>query len=285
MVEYNYDAWGRHTVSGSNIALGNKNPFRYRGYYYDTETELYYLQTRYYDPKLCRFINMDSLEYAEPERINGLNLFAYCGNNPVMFVDPSGHWFFTVLIICAVVGAAIGGTISGVEAAKNGGSALEVTAAVITGGAIGGTIGLGAGLIGGGGAALISAGAGMIGSGLGMAAIAGGGAVIAGGGAVILGAGAVVAGSAILAGSVVGGIALANVLFSRNPNNNFPSEGKPYSEVGIGNSVGYYDDKGHLKYRKDYSEHGGYNPHTHVYHWLFKAGKWIYNIARKVLPF
>ena len=215
VVEYNYDAWGRHTVSGSNVALGNKNPFRYRGYYYDTETELYYLQSRYYDPKLCRFINMDSIEYAEPERINGLNLFAYCGNNPVMFVDPSGHWFFTVLIICAVVGAAIGGTISGVEAAKNGGSALEVTAAVITGGAIGGTIGLGAGLIGGGGAALISAGAGMIGSGLGMAAIAGGGAVIAGGGAVILGAGAVVAGSAILAGSVVGSIALANVLFSK----------------------------------------------------------------------
>ena len=158
---------------------------------------------------------MDSIEYAEPERINGLNLFAYCGNNPVMFVDPSGHWFFTVLIICAVVGAAIGGTISGVEAAKNGGSALEVTAAVITGGAIGGTIGLGAGLIGGGGAALISAGAGMIGSGLGIAAISGGGAVIAGGGAVILGAGAVVAGSAILAGSVVGSIALANVLFSK----------------------------------------------------------------------
>jgi len=153
---------------------------------------------------------MDSIEYAEPERINGLNLFAYCGNNPVMFVDPSGHWFFTVLIICAVVGAAIGGTISGVEAAKNGGSALEVTAAVITGGAIGGTIGLGAGIIGGGGA------------------------VIAGGGAVILGAGAVVAGSAILAGSVVGSIALANVLFSkgygsRQGHNNY--ENKQYNDA------------------------------------------------------
>ena len=85
MVEYNYDAWGRHTVSGNNVALGNKNPFRYRGYYYDTETELYYLQSRYYDPKLCRFINMDSIEYAEPERINGLNLFAYCNNNPLKY--------------------------------------------------------------------------------------------------------------------------------------------------------------------------------------------------------
>ena len=66
------------------------NPFRYRSYYYDTETELYYLQTRYYDPELGRFISQDSIEYADPETINGLNLYAYCGNNPVMNVDPTG---------------------------------------------------------------------------------------------------------------------------------------------------------------------------------------------------
>ena len=111
VVEYKYDAWGRHTVSGSNVALGNKNPFRYRGYYYDTETELYYLQSRYYDPKLCRFINMDSLEYAEPERINGLNLFAYCGNNPVMFVDPSGQSLLLILGIAALLFTPVGGVI------------------------------------------------------------------------------------------------------------------------------------------------------------------------------
>ncbi len=75
------DAAGAEITSSSHI--GNKNPFRYRGYYYDTETKLYYLQTRYYDPAIGRFISRDSIEYADPETINGLNLYAYCGNNPV----------------------------------------------------------------------------------------------------------------------------------------------------------------------------------------------------------
>ena len=68
MVQYWYDAWGNHKVvdsSGNEITssthIGNLNPFRYRGYYYDTETELYFLQTRYYDPEVGRFIFSDSL--------------------------------------------------------------------------------------------------------------------------------------------------------------------------------------------------------------------------------
>ena len=88
IARYEYDAWGNHVVTdkdGNPITsgIGELNPFRYRGYYYDTETELYYLQTRYYDPELGRFISQDSIEYAEPETINGLNLYAYCANNPV----------------------------------------------------------------------------------------------------------------------------------------------------------------------------------------------------------
>ena len=79
MVYYEYDAWGNHAVVDANgndvtSGIGVLNPFRYRGYYYDTETELYYLQTRYYDPELGRFISQDSLEYADPAAINGLNL-------------------------------------------------------------------------------------------------------------------------------------------------------------------------------------------------------------------
>mgnify|MGYP001086981244 CR=1 FL=1 len=94
-VRYEYDAWGNHVVTDKNgnpvtSGIGELNPFRYRSYYYDTETELYYLQTRYYDPELGRFISQDSIEYAAPETINGLNLYAYCGNNPVMYVDPTG---------------------------------------------------------------------------------------------------------------------------------------------------------------------------------------------------
>lgn len=76
-----------------------------RGYYYDVETGLYYLNTRYYDPFACRFINADDISYIEPETINGLNLYSYCGNNPVMGVDPNGtawwHWILGVGIIIA----------------------------------------------------------------------------------------------------------------------------------------------------------------------------------------
>ena len=104
VVKYNYDAWGNHVVSGSNTSLGNANPFRYRGYYYDTETKLYYLQTRYYDPEVGRFINIDNIDYIAPETINGLNFYAYCNNNPVNYYDPSGQF---VISIGAVVGLGI----------------------------------------------------------------------------------------------------------------------------------------------------------------------------------
>ena len=97
VVKYIYDAWGNHAVvnaSGEDIGdathIGNRNPIRYRGYYYDTETGLYYLKTRYYDPEVGRFISIDDISYLDPETVNGLNLYAYCGNNPVMRVDPNG---------------------------------------------------------------------------------------------------------------------------------------------------------------------------------------------------
>ena len=109
VVEYSYDAWGRNACSGYQCeTLGALNPFRYRGYYYDTETGLYYLKTRYYDPTLGRFMTIDGIEYLDPETINGLNLYAYCNNNPVMNVDPNGTWswkkFWRGVVV--VVGAA-----------------------------------------------------------------------------------------------------------------------------------------------------------------------------------
>ncbi|MCM1441222.1 MAG: RHS repeat-associated core domain-containing protein [Roseburia sp.] len=92
LARYVYDAWGNHKIIADeeNMPLAEANPFRYRGYFYDEETGLYYLNTRYYDPTTGRFISQDSVEYAENEVINGLNLYAYCGNNPVMRVDPNG---------------------------------------------------------------------------------------------------------------------------------------------------------------------------------------------------
>ena len=94
VVSYTYDAWGKPvSITGSMAStLGEINPIRYRGYYYDTETGFYYLQSRYYDPVVGRFISADSTDFLG---ITGttlsLNLFAYCENNAVNMIDPSGN--------------------------------------------------------------------------------------------------------------------------------------------------------------------------------------------------
>ena len=92
-----------------NNSVAKLNPFRYRGYYYDAETGLYYLNSRYYDPSIGRFINADDISYIQPTDINGLNLFAYCGNNPIMRNDPEGTswwddiWKGLVALAAAIV--------------------------------------------------------------------------------------------------------------------------------------------------------------------------------------
>ena len=101
VVSYEYDPWGNIlSTSGSMAAtLGADNPFRYRGYYYDNESGLYYLQTRYYDPAVGRFINGDS-QLNVSQGFLGYNMFAYCLNNPVNKYDYSGNkpgdWFSTM---------------------------------------------------------------------------------------------------------------------------------------------------------------------------------------------
>ncbi len=156
VVKYVYDAWGNHKVvdvNGNEVisGIGVLNPFRYRGYYYDTETGLYYLQTRYYDPEVGRFISQDSVEYADPEKINGINLYAYCGNNPVMNVDPTGRFFFTLLAVLATlaVGTLVGGISGGISASATGGDFW----AGFAGGAVSGlisTVGMGIAVVAGG---------------------------------------------------------------------------------------------------------------------------------------
>ena len=86
---YEYDAWGNVVSVGGNADIANLNPIRYRGYYYDAETGFYYLNSRYYDPEICRFVNADG--YASTgQGLLGNNMFAYCLNNPVSNVDSSG---------------------------------------------------------------------------------------------------------------------------------------------------------------------------------------------------
>ena len=155
VVKYEYDAWGNHEVydgSGTKITqgthVGRVNPYRYRGYYYDEELKLYYLKTRYYDPEVGRFINADDITYIDPETINGLNLYAYCGNNPVMRVDGNGT-FFLSLLIGALIAGVISGTFSAVNTVRNGGGFLDGLGAFLGGFITGGVLGAAA-ILGGG---------------------------------------------------------------------------------------------------------------------------------------
>ena len=119
VAKYKYDAWGNctvcnpdGTVNTSENFIGNLNPFRYRGYYWDKHAEMYYLQTRWYDPTVCRFISPDSYEYLDPTTFGGLNLYAYCVNNPIMYSDPSGH-FWDYVFDAVFIGWGISDLING----------------------------------------------------------------------------------------------------------------------------------------------------------------------------
>ena len=100
VASYTYDPWGK--IISSSGTLADINPLRYRGYYYDSETGFYYLQSRYYDPEIGRFINADSYASTDATGLLSTNMFAYCENDPVNRSDPSGE-FWNI-----VVGAALG---------------------------------------------------------------------------------------------------------------------------------------------------------------------------------
>jgi len=98
---YQYGAWGEPTSVKTAEGfgdLGTANPFRYRGYYWDEESGLYYLNSRYYSPELCRFISADSQINSD---LLGTNLFAYCSNNPVNRTDDQGTFWDTFLDIAS----------------------------------------------------------------------------------------------------------------------------------------------------------------------------------------
>ncbi len=163
MVKYKYNAYGNCEYYDSvNVDLAATNPIRYRSYYYDAETQLYWVSSRYYSPELCRWISPDSIEYLNPSSINGLNLYAYCNNDPVNYYDPTGHSAILIgLIIGAIVGAGIGfGTVVYTDYQDDGqifnGSVkwYEYVGGTVTGAVLGAGVG---GIIGAGGAVLASA--------------------------------------------------------------------------------------------------------------------------------
>ena len=129
VVNYRYDSWGKLiSITGSMAGtFGKDNPYRYKGYYYDDETGMYYLKSRYYQPEICRFISAD-VYIATELNMNGSNMYNYCKNNPVMLMDSDGDF-----AILAVVGAFL---------AENGaamfvGAVVNVATTAITAGILG----------------------------------------------------------------------------------------------------------------------------------------------------
>ncbi|MDY5982640.1 MAG: RHS repeat-associated core domain-containing protein [Anaeroplasma sp.] len=98
--KFDYDAFG-NIINQTGSVISN---FRYKGYYYDTDIELYYLKSRFYNPVLLRFITPDSIEYIDSSSIIGLNLYAYCGNDPINMIDENGNFgiFSFALIVVGV---------------------------------------------------------------------------------------------------------------------------------------------------------------------------------------
>jgi len=141
---YTYDAYGNSTVTNAlGYTIGYINPFRYRGYYCDTETGFYYLQSRYYDTSIMRFINADDYELISTlaSTIGQLNLYAYCNDNPIMYTDESGTLIWELALIGFIIGAATGA----VDAIYRGDNILV---GILIGGLLGGIIsGTGAGFL------------------------------------------------------------------------------------------------------------------------------------------
>ncbi|MBQ9833179.1 MAG: RHS repeat-associated core domain-containing protein, partial [Clostridia bacterium] len=151
VVEYSYDTWGKLISTTGSLAstLGTLNPFRYRGYVYDTETGLYYVSSRYYDPEIGRWISPEPNVYAgafdSSSGLIGYNVYAYCANNPVNYYDPTGEFVISTLLICVAAGAIIGGTIGGIAgnayANSKGYTGWDKTKSILTGIGIGGLAG------------------------------------------------------------------------------------------------------------------------------------------------
>ena len=122
VVNYRYDSWGKLiSITGSMAdTLGKDNPYRYKGYYYDDETGMYYISVRYYNPEIARFINTDTEDILDiSSHLYDKNLYAYCDNNPIMRKDTGGE--FWTIAAGALIGAVISAGIEfGMELAFDG---------------------------------------------------------------------------------------------------------------------------------------------------------------------
>jgi RHS repeat-associated protein len=256
---------------------------------FDRETGLYFLKTRYYDPQIGRFISQDDVSYLDPEHVNGLNLFAYCGNNPVMHSDPLGNSITLVfLIVGLIAGVVVGGVAGGVTAhniaAETGATgwelfgwtALGVFGGAIIGGSIGATVGVGLGVLFSGAATLGT----VIGSG-GLIALVGGGTL--GGGTALA---TVSAGIAIGVGAIASLIGTGLVFMSK-PNSGRiryndstgkdPMTGKDFADKKAANE--YYkslkDPVKKANWKRWLKGKGWYGNHLNELIFLPLVGEWL----------
>ena len=149
VVEYAYDSWGKKLSTTGTLAstLGQYQPFRYRGYVYDEETQWYYLQSRYYDPTTRRFISAD-VYLSTGKGVLGHNAYAYCLNNPVGSFDNKGEWSLpnwakVVIGATAIVGLAVASVCTC-------GATAVICGAALSGAIIGGASGAVSGAVMGG---------------------------------------------------------------------------------------------------------------------------------------
>ena len=136
--EYAYDAWGTCHLMLDTDGVGSLNPFRYRGYYMVSCIGLYYLTTRFYDYTTGRFLNADVPSICFDDGLTlpeGCNLYSYCHNNPISYVDPTGH--FALIIGILLMTTMIGGTIGGIVSHSNGKSGWDLVGDIILGAMIG----------------------------------------------------------------------------------------------------------------------------------------------------
>lgn len=135
VVIYQYTAYGTSTVLQDTAGLANINPFRFKGYYFDSESGMYYCHTRYYVPEWCRWLNADDIANIETNSLYKLNLFAYCENNPISHFDPHGE---SIIVLCAIaIGALIGGAVSTAIAVKQEKTGWELAKSILFGIAVG----------------------------------------------------------------------------------------------------------------------------------------------------